>query len=128
MNKTNIKSCFIVLIALTVPVPAISRAGESAHKEWLKNWQMKNPAWRSLHLIGPQPERMQLTEQFVRESLAPLGINVGLPRAAIDLEEPRCGGRVHPLRTQRRYAANAGHPFYRLVSRRQRREAHGSTE
>ena len=36
----------------------------------------EEPHLASLHLIGPQPERMALTEQFVRESLVPLGINV----------------------------------------------------
>jgi hypothetical protein len=67
---------FLVVAVLTVLLPTITTAARPAHKLWLEDWQKKNPTWRALHLIGPQPERMKLTEQFVKETLAPLGINV----------------------------------------------------
>ena len=76
MSKTCMRASFIMLAVLTAFVPAITIAAGPAHKAWLETWQKKNPTWRALHLIGPQPERMALTEQFVKESLAPLGINV----------------------------------------------------
>ena len=47
---------------------------ELPHKAWLEQWRKTNPTWRALHLIGPQPERMVLTEEFVKETLAPMGI------------------------------------------------------
>jgi len=49
---------------------------DPSQKAWLERWRKRNPTWRALHLIGPQPGRMAVTEQFVKESLAPLGINV----------------------------------------------------
>jgi rubredoxin len=55
---------------------AAARAAEPDRKTWLQDWQKKNPVWRALHLNGPQPERMKLTEQVVAETMAPLGINV----------------------------------------------------
>ena len=76
MSKTCMKASLIVLAVFTVFVPPTTIAAGPAHKGWLETWQKKNPTWRALHLIGPQPERMALTEQFVRESLAPMGINV----------------------------------------------------
>ena len=76
MSKTYMRVSFIVFAVLTAFFPATTIAAEPAHKAWLETWQKKNPTWRALHLIGPQPERMALTEQFVKESLAPMGINV----------------------------------------------------
>jgi hypothetical protein len=76
MSKTYMRASFVVLAVLTAYVPTITIAAGPAHKAWLETWQKKNPTWRALHLIGPQPERMPLTEQFVRETLAPMGINV----------------------------------------------------
>ncbi len=70
------RASLIVLAAATAFIPATTLAEDQAHKAWLEAWQKKNPTWRALHLIGPQPERMPLTEQFVRETLAPMGINV----------------------------------------------------
>ncbi len=76
MSKTYIKAYFFLLVVLAVLAPGIILATEPAHKAWLETWRKKNPTWRALHLIGPQPGRMRLTEQFVKESLVPLGINV----------------------------------------------------
>ncbi|MGA2068276.1 MAG: family 20 glycosylhydrolase [Thermoguttaceae bacterium] len=47
-----------------------------AKKARLDDWQKKNPVWRALHLIGPQPERMADTETLVSEVMPPLGLNV----------------------------------------------------
>ena len=76
MSKTYMRASFIMFAVLTAIVPVTTMAAGPAHKAWLETWQKKNPTWRALHLINPQPERMALTEKFVRESLAPLGINV----------------------------------------------------
>jgi ubiquinone/menaquinone biosynthesis C-methylase UbiE len=46
------------------------------HKAWLESWQKENPTWRALHLIGPSPERLDVTERFVADVLRPMGFNV----------------------------------------------------
>ena len=76
MSRTYMKAHLTAMAMLTALVPAITMAAGPTHKAWLDDWQKKNPTWRALHLIGPQPERMKLTEQFVNDSLALMGINV----------------------------------------------------
>ncbi len=64
----------LVLFALAVLAgPTAAQAKDPA---WLAEWSGKNRQWRALHLIGPQPEKMPLTRQFVADVLAPMGINV----------------------------------------------------
>jgi len=47
----------------------------AADRVWLENWQKTNASWRALHLIGPRPDKLDLTKRFVAEVLAPMGIN-----------------------------------------------------
>ena len=49
---------------------------ELPRNAWLDEWQKKNPTWRAMHLIGPRPDRLGLTEQFVTDLLRPMGFNV----------------------------------------------------
>ncbi len=74
--NTNMISVRALILALAMLAPAAARAAEPAHKEWLAQWQKKNPTWRALHLIGPEARRMDLTGEFVEKTLAPLGFNV----------------------------------------------------
>ncbi|MHB9048430.1 MAG: family 20 glycosylhydrolase [Pirellulales bacterium] len=74
--KTNMISVRALILALAMLAPAAALAGEPAHKAWLADWQKKNPTWRSLHLIGPEARRMDLTGEFVQKTLAPMGFNV----------------------------------------------------
>jgi hypothetical protein len=77
MSRAKRKTFIVVVASLLAAFGGTAVfAAQPTHKAWLEDWQKKNPTWRALHLKGPQPERMALTERFVRESLAPLGINV----------------------------------------------------
>jgi len=49
---------------------------EPAGGQWLADWKKQNRQWRALHLIGPKPDKMQVTGQLVSEVLAPMGFNV----------------------------------------------------
>jgi len=64
------------LVLLALALLAGPTAAEAKDPAWLAEWSGKNRQWRALHLIGPQPEKMPLTRQFVAEVLAPMGINV----------------------------------------------------
>jgi hypothetical protein len=76
MGKFNPVRLSILAAGLIVGFAAAAVAAEPANKAWLENWQKKNPVWRALHLMSPQPERMALTERFVGDVLAPMGFNV----------------------------------------------------
>jgi hypothetical protein len=47
----------------------------AADKTWLADWQKKNTSWRALHLIGPQPQRLDVTRQLIDEFLVPMHFN-----------------------------------------------------
>jgi len=76
--STSYKTCAIVAAALLALCAGSARgtAAEPANKAWLQDWQKKNPAWRALHLIGPQPQRLGVTKELVADVLAPMGVNV----------------------------------------------------
>src|SRR5208283_2011619 len=44
-------------------------------KPWLEQWQKKTQTWRALHLLGPQPGRLDVTRQLISEFLVPMGFN-----------------------------------------------------
>jgi hypothetical protein len=77
MNEIN-KFYAIMAISLLILFVGISRsnAAEPAGKTWLLEWQKKNPTWRALHLIHPQPEKLDATKELIADYLAPMGINV----------------------------------------------------
>jgi len=49
---------------------------QGADKQWLAQWEARNKSWIALHLIGPVPEKLDITERLISEVLAPMGINV----------------------------------------------------
>ena len=64
-----------VLLALALALISVSSTS-AADKAWLKNWEQKKTPWRALHLIGPQPQRLDLTRQLITEFLVPMRFNV----------------------------------------------------
>lgn len=65
----------VVLFSL-IFVRATPVTAEPESQDWLARWKARNSSWRALHLIGPRPERLDLTRKLVSEVLAPMGINV----------------------------------------------------
>ncbi|MBN2473314.1 MAG: family 20 glycosylhydrolase [Pirellulales bacterium] len=67
----------IVLLFASMFVPRTAGGAEPAPapRDWLAQWQAKNPSWRALHLIGPRPERLEVTKRLIAEVLAPMGLN-----------------------------------------------------
>jgi len=68
--------CWLAMIAAAACSAAFSAAAEPPHSQWLKQWQKQNPQWRAVHLIGPRPDRLDATKQFVAEVMVPRGLNV----------------------------------------------------
>jgi len=68
------KNVLAMTVALAFAVAAAPARG--ADKAWLKVWQQKSAAWRALHLIGPQPQRLDVTRQLIDEFLVPMRFNV----------------------------------------------------
>jgi hypothetical protein len=66
----------VVAVLASVFFGGIALGAEPAHKDWLESWRTKNPTWRAMHLINPQPQRLPATEEFVAQVLAPMGFNV----------------------------------------------------
>jgi len=66
------------LMAMTMALSCVvaTATAAAADKAWLKDWQQKNTAWRALHLIGPQPQRLDATRQLIDEFLVPMRFNV----------------------------------------------------
>ena len=65
----------MILFALLL-ASAVASTAAGADKAWLKDWQAKNRSWRALHLIGPQPGRLDVTRQLIDEFLVPMRFNV----------------------------------------------------
>jgi hypothetical protein len=40
-------------------------AAEEGSRTWLETWRKNNPQWRALHLIGPQPQRLDVTKELI---------------------------------------------------------------
>ena len=55
---------------------ATAAAAEPGPGTWLANWQKNNPAWRALHLIGPQPQRLDVTSELITTLMVPARLNV----------------------------------------------------
>lgn len=52
-----------------------SLAAEVSGKAWSARWKAENKRWIALHLMAPQPERLEALKRLVAEGLAPLGFN-----------------------------------------------------
>jgi rubredoxin len=82
MHRIRITAVTLAVAVLAISfgaarvVAAETSPAESSGKAWLEAWQKKNPTWRALHLIGPQPQRLDVTSELITEKLAPMGINV----------------------------------------------------
>jgi hypothetical protein len=51
-------------------------AAEEGSRTWLGTWRKDNPQWRALHLIGPQPQRLDVTKELVTTLMVPNRMNV----------------------------------------------------
>ena len=78
MRSYNKAYAMVVAVGLLAFFAGNYRCGavEPAGKAWLQEWQKKNPVWRAVHLIGPQPSRLDATKELISDFLAPMGINV----------------------------------------------------
>ena len=65
-----------VMILALVFGATIAPTSAAADKAWLEEWQKKNRTWRALHLIGPGPQRLEVTRQLISEFLVPMRFNV----------------------------------------------------
>jgi len=66
-----------VAILLLLPLaPATPVAGQQAGGDWIQQWKAKNASWQALHLIGPRPEKLDVTRKLISEVLEPMGFNV----------------------------------------------------
>jgi hypothetical protein len=64
----------IGLLVISLDV-SLCLSAESNKKAWLQEWQKKNPTWRALHLLHPQPQKLEITKELITDYLAPMGIN-----------------------------------------------------
>jgi hypothetical protein len=55
---------------------ADNTAAEPGPRTWLETWRKNNPQWRSLHLIGPQPQRLDVTKELITTVMVPNRMNV----------------------------------------------------
>ena len=77
MQRTQMTLAFLAMAVVALCwAAAIGTAAEPASRTWLENWQKNNPTWRALHLIGPQPQRMDLTKELVTTLMVPQRMNV----------------------------------------------------
>ncbi len=77
MNKTRNHFMLLTVAALALlGATAAGTATEPGARAWLQDWQKKNPAWRALHLIGPQPQRLDVTRELITKLMVPSGLNV----------------------------------------------------
>ena len=74
-DRRQSKSVAVTVLALLLGAAAAPTAA-AADKAWLDNWKRENPTWRALHLIGPDPQRLDVTRQLITEFLQPMGFNV----------------------------------------------------
>lgn len=51
-------------------------ASEEDSRTWLEAWRRDNPQWRALHLIGPQPQRLDVTRELITTLMVPNRMNV----------------------------------------------------
>jgi len=54
----------------------VGQASDEATSTWLDNWRKDNPQWRALHLIGPQPQRLDITKELITTLMVPNRMNV----------------------------------------------------
>ena len=68
---------FLVVILCWLPFAwATPVTAQPAGRDWIEQWKAQNKSWRALHLIGPRPEKLEVTKELISEVLAPMGINV----------------------------------------------------
>ena len=76
MKRTTVGLVLLGFFVTSLAANAGPPCAGQPKQAWLEAWQKQNRSWRALHLIGPRPEKMPVTQQFVAEVLAPLGFNV----------------------------------------------------
>ena len=75
-NSQNFLTLWVTSIVALCLATAIGTAAEPASRAWLENWQQNNPTWRALHLIGPQPQRLDVTKELITTLMVPARLNV----------------------------------------------------
>jgi hypothetical protein len=76
VSKIRITSSVMATLVVAVGLAAVGAAAEPAARTRLADWQQKNPTWRALHLIGPQPQRLDVTKELITTLMVPSGLNV----------------------------------------------------
>lgn len=77
MQKAQIPSRILATAVVALgSMTCVGAGAEPASRTWLENWQKSNPAWRALHLIGPQPQRLDVTKELITTLMVPRRMNV----------------------------------------------------
>lgn len=63
-----------VVTLVLAAADGLAAVGDS--RPWLETWRKNNPQWRALHLIGPQPQRLDVTRELITTLMVPNRMNV----------------------------------------------------
>jgi len=74
----SFSSCIglLVVFGLAFMFTAADATAKPPANRWVDHWQATTRQWRALHISSPAPNKIAETEKFVRDILAPMGINV----------------------------------------------------
>jgi hypothetical protein len=77
MNRLrNVPAILGIVFAALLWAATDGLAAEGNSRTWLETWRKNNPQWRALHLIGPQPQRLDVTKELITTLMVPNRMNV----------------------------------------------------